>query len=166
MTLNVVEKAKTRSTTHCPPTSAIMLINPAPVIKIECLYVLKNSYDKLATIKPKNVIGPTSAVDTAIKIDDKTSIRFTILSYSTPRLTATSLPSDKTSNWLMKRQPITMTTAIIASAHQMRSALMLLKLANILSCTRKNSFGSINTCKNVVTLWKNVPTIIPTSSKK
>src|SRR5690625_377684 len=59
-----------------------------------------------------------------------------------------------------------MTKMITANTHQIKSLLTLLKLANILSCTRKNSFGSIKTCKNKLILEKNVPTIIPTSSKK
>ena len=42
MTLSVVENVNTRSTTHCPPTRAIILMTDAPAINIECLYVLKN----------------------------------------------------------------------------------------------------------------------------
>ena len=41
MTLSVVEKVNTFSTTNCPPTSAMMLMKTEPAIKYECLYVFR-----------------------------------------------------------------------------------------------------------------------------
>lgn len=67
--LMVVEKLNRCSTKNWPPIRKTQETKQQAPIKIVCLFVLNNSYVRLVTKIPKNVIGPTKAVETATNIE-------------------------------------------------------------------------------------------------
>src|SRR5699024_314620 len=123
-------------------------------------------YAIFTTISPRNVIGPINDVAIDIKIATIINNCLTTLLYGTPKLIAWSLPKESTSKYFKNRKKYNVTARIKITDKYTRLVFTLFMLANILSCTTINSFGSINTCIKDVKLLKNVPKIIPIKRRK
>src|SRR5690606_6232597 len=112
--------------------------------KVRCWYERNHSRVKLVTNKPKNITGPTKAVEIAINTALSINTWCVTRRTSTPKLTALSLSNHKTSNTRCRRNRPKQTNSSNGVTQYTSSTFTLLKLANILDCTDEKSFGSIS----------------------
>src|SRR5699024_10445103 len=124
----------------------MILKKTEPNMIYTCLYVFKNRYAIFTTISPKNVIGPISTFVIDIKITTIINNCITNLLYRNTKIIEITLTKESTSKYFKNRKKYNVTARIKITYKYSRLVFTLFMLANILSCTTINSFGSINTC--------------------
>ena len=111
--------------------------------------------------RPKNSIGPTSAVLTDTSTLATTSNRVTVRRYGTPRLMATSRPRLSTSSRRRRANTSATQASVNASPTHNRGKLMRLKLAMLRPDWMENSVGSSTRNASSVNSRNSRPPIMP-----